>query len=144
MELKQLLKKKGKKGRGPADAEKRTEERTSVRSEEYWKEETRRFAISIRDTQRDAEELDQECEELGKQAAYAVVDPSQYVEVNGVLIPIAGSGYDASLIQEAQEVCRDAEKAKKELNRLQQDLEEFQDYARRQGALPGWIDPERL
>ena len=133
----------GEEGSDPAE-ERTTEDRTSVRSEEYWKEETRRFAISIRDAQRDAEELDQECEDLGKQAAYAVTDPTQYVEINGVLIPIAGSGYDASTIQAAQEVCRDAEKAKKELSRLQQDLEEFQDYARRQGALPGWVDPDRL
>ena len=84
----------GEEGSDPAE-ERTTEDRTSVRSEEYWKEETRRFAISIRDAQRDAEELDQECEDLGKQAAYAVTDPTQYVEINGVLIPIAGSGYDA-------------------------------------------------
>jgi hypothetical protein len=113
------------------------------RTEEDWKEETRKFAADLRRAREDVEVLSKDCDDLGRQAAYAMVDPLQYVNINGVWVPIAGS-YDASVIQQSQEVCRQAEEAKKDLARIQEELERFQDYARREGALPGWVDPDRL
>jgi hypothetical protein len=115
---------------------------TSEKSEEYWKSETRKFAMDIRRVEEDIAQLNKDCEELGKQAAYALIDPGQYVMVNGVWIPVGG--YDPSVIQHAQDVCHQAEQAKSELAKIHAELEEFQDYARRQGALPGWVDPDRV
>jgi hypothetical protein len=116
---------------------------TSEKSEEYWKDETRRFAQAIHRAEDDVKIFSEECDQLGSQAAYAIYDPQQWIMINGVWVPIDGS-YPAETIQQAQQACSDAERAKKELERLRLELEDFQDYARRQGALPGWVDPDRL
>ncbi|HSE41661.1 MAG TPA: hypothetical protein VLH08_12940, partial [Acidobacteriota bacterium] len=60
---------------------------TSEQSEEYWKSETRKFGEEIRRAESEVELLNKQCEEFGKQAAYAMIDPTQYVMVNGVWIP---------------------------------------------------------
>lgn len=116
----------------------------SEKNEDYWKSQTRQFANELRRVRDDVELLGKECDDLNKQAAYAIVDPSQYMVINGVLVPISGSGYDSTTIQRAQEVCFQSEQAKKELTRIEKELEEFQQQARREGALPGWVDPDRL
>jgi hypothetical protein len=116
----------------------------SEKNEDYWKSQTRQFANDLRRARDDVELLGKECDDLNKQAAYAIVDPSQYIIVNGVLVPISGSGYDSTTIQRAQEVCFQSEQAKKELARIEKELQEFQEDARRKGALPGWIDPDRI
>ncbi len=129
---------------GEKPTEPKLSETPREKTEEDWKSETRRFANALRRAQDDAEIYGKKCDDLGKQAAYAITDPTQYILVNGVLIPIGGSGYDASIIQRTQEVCFQAEQANKQLERLQKELDEFQEQARREGALPGWVDPERL
>jgi hypothetical protein len=116
----------------------------SEKNEEYWKSQTRQFANDLHRVRDDVDYLTKECDDLNKQAAYAIVDPSQYIIVNGVLIPVSGSGYDSTTIQRAQEVCDQAERAKRELAQIQRELEQFQEDARRKGALPGWIDPDRI
>ncbi len=116
----------------------------SEKNEEYWRSQTRQFANDLRRVRDDVELLGKECDDLNKQAAYAIVDPSQYMIINGVLVPISGSGYDSTTIQRAQEVCFQSEQAKKELARIEKELQEFQEDARRKGALPGWIDPDRI
>jgi hypothetical protein len=116
----------------------------SEKNEDYWKNQTRQFANDLRRVRDDVELLGKECDDLNKQAGYAIVDPSQYMVINGVLVPISGSGYDYTIIQRAQEVCFQSEQAKKELARIEKELQEFQEDARRKGALPGWIDPDRI
>lgn len=116
----------------------------SEKNEQYWKDQTRQFATDLHRARDDVNFLTKECDDLNKQAAYAIVDPSQYIIVNGVLVPISGSGYDSETIRRAQEICYQAEQAKRELARIEKELETFQEDARRQGALPGWIDPDRL
>jgi hypothetical protein len=116
----------------------------SEKNEQYWKDQTRQFATDLHRAQDDVNFLTKECDDLNKQAAYAIVDPSQYIVVNGVLIPISGSGYDSTTIRRAEEVCYQSEQAKRELTRIEKELEAFQEDARKQGALPGWIDPDRL
>jgi hypothetical protein len=116
----------------------------SEKNEDYWKSQTRQFANDLRRVRDDVELFGKECDDLNKQAAYAIVDPSQYMIINGVLVPISGSGYDSTTIQRAQEVCFQSEQAKKELARIEKELEQFQEQARREGALPGWVDPDRL
>jgi hypothetical protein len=128
---------------GKAKPESEFTKATSEKSEEYWKNETRRFAQEIHRAEDDVKLFTDECDQLGSQAAYAMYDPQQWIMVNGVWIPIDGS-YPVETIQRAQQACSDAERAKKELERLRLELEDFQDYARRQGALPGWVDPDRL
>ena len=116
----------------------------SEKNEEYWKGQTRQFATDLHRVRDDVELFGKECDDLNKQAAYAIVDPSQYMIINGVLVPISGSGYDSTTIQRAQEICFQSEQAKKELARIEKELEQFQEQARREGALPGWVDPDRL
>ncbi len=116
----------------------------SEKNEDYWKSQTRQFATDLRRVRDDVELFGKECDDLNKQAAYAIVDPSQYMVINGVLVPISGSGYDSTAIQRAQEVCFQSEQAKKELGRIEKELEQFQEQARREGALPGWVDPDRI
>lgn len=113
-------------------------------AEEYWKNETYKFKDELDQAREDAEALAKECEDLNKQVAYAIVDPSQYIVINGVLVPVSGGYYDPGVIQHAQEVCNHADQAKKDVENIQKDLERFQERARREGALPGWIDPDRL
>jgi hypothetical protein len=116
----------------------------SQKNEEYWKSQTRQFANDLHRARDDVDYLTKECDDLNKQAAYAIVDPTQYMVINGVLVPISGSGYDYDTIRRAQETCDHAEQAKRELAQIERELEQFQEEARRQGALPGWIDPDRL
>lgn len=120
------------------------EDHLSEKNEEYWKNQTRQFANDLHKVRDDLDYLTKECDDLNKQAAYAIVDPTQYIIVNGVLIPISGSGYNSETIRHAEEVCDQAEQAKRELAQIERELEQFQEEARRQGALPGWIDPDRL
>ncbi len=113
-------------------------------AEDYWKNETYKFKDELDKAKEDAEALTKECDDLNKQAAYAIVDPSQYIIINGVLVPVSGGYYSPDVIQQAQRVCDHAEQAKKDVVNIQKDLEKFQERARREGALPGWIDPDRL
>lgn len=113
-------------------------------AEEYYKNETYKFKDELDRAREDAEALAKECDDLNKQAAYAIVDPAQYVIINGVLVPVSGGYYDPGVIQHAQEVCNHADQAKKDVENILKDLERFQERARREGALPGWIDPDRL
>jgi hypothetical protein len=113
-------------------------------SEEYYKNETYKFKDELDQAREDADALAKECDDLNKQAAYAIVDPSQYIIINGVLVPVSGGYYDPGVIQHAQEVCNHADQAKKDVQNILKDLERFQERARREGALPGWIDPDRL
>jgi hypothetical protein len=113
-------------------------------AEEYYKNETYKFKDELDSAREDAEALAKECDDLNKQAAYAIVDPSQYIIINGVLVPVSGGYYDPGVIQHAQEVCNHADQAKKDVQNILKDLERFQERARREGALPGWIDPDRL
>jgi hypothetical protein len=113
-------------------------------AEEYWKNETYKFKDELEQAREDAEALAKECDDLNKQAAYAIVDPKQYIIINGVLVPVSGGYYAPDVIQHAQEVCNHAEQAKKDVQNILKDLERFQERARREGALPGWIDPDRL
>lgn len=113
-------------------------------AEEYYKNETYKFKDELDRAREDAEALAKECDDLNKQAAYAIVDPSQYIIINGVLVPVSGGYYDPGVIQHAQEVCNHADQAKKDVADILKDLERFQERARREGALPGWIDPDRL
>jgi len=113
-------------------------------AEKYWKNETYKFKDELDQAREDAEALTKECDDLNKQAAYAIVDPSQYIIINGVLVPVSGGYYDSGVIQHAQEVCNHADQTKKDVENILKDLERFQERARREGALPGWIDPDRL
>jgi hypothetical protein len=113
-------------------------------AEQYYKNETYKFKDELEKAREDADALAQECDDLNKQAAYAIVDPSQYVIINGVLVPVSGGNYDPTVIQRAQLVCDHAQRAKEDVDRILKDLEKFQERARREGALPGWIDPDRL
>jgi hypothetical protein len=113
-------------------------------AEEYYKNETYKFKDELDRAREDADALAKECDDLNKQAAYAIVDPTQYIIINGVLVPVSGGYYDPGVIQHAQEICNQADRAKKDVQNILKDLERFQERARREGALPGWIDPDRL
>jgi hypothetical protein len=114
------------------------------RTEAEWIAETRQLGRAIRDAEENFAMLKRECESAGAQAAYNLIDPTAYVFINGVWVPVSGYGPDPEIQRRAQEVCFQKERAEKEMLRLYEDLDRYQEYARRMGALPGWVEPDRV
>lgn len=100
----------------------------SPEAEAYWKEQTRELAIRLYEAEDNYNFMKKQCEDA--QAAFA------WYMLNGYWG--AGAPYDPSY------VCDGAEQARTEYEHWKVRLEDFQEQARREGALPGWIDPDRL
>lgn len=98
--------------------------------ENYWKNRTMEIADRLHQALDDYHALQQECDDAKAALSYYVL--------NGYW-----AGRFAPTTDPAQ-ICDQANHAKAEYDRWALRLEEFQDYARKQGALPGWIDPERF
>lgn len=103
---------------------------TSFDPEAYWKSQTREIGNRLRQVEGDYEYLKQECENARETLKWYVL--------NGYL------GVNLAVAQDATYFCDQANQAKAEWERQQRELEDFQDLARKEGALPGWIDPDRI
>lgn len=102
----------------------------SFDAEAYWKSQTREIGTRLRQVEGDYEYLKQQCDNAREALKYYVL--------NGYM------GVNLAVAQDATYFCDQANQAKAELERQQKDLEDFQDHARKEGALPGWIDPDRI
>ncbi len=101
----------------------------SPEAEMYWKEQTRELATRLYEAEDNYNYVKKQCEDA--KAAFA------WYVLNGYW----GAGmtpYDPSY------VCDGAEQVRAEYERWKDRLETLQEQARQEGALPGWVDPERL
>lgn len=101
----------------------------SMDAEAFWKEQTMKLADRLYESKDNYEYLKKECQDAQDALAYYVL--------NGIYM-------NSWLGFEAQRICDQANQAKAEYERWELQMDEFQERARREGALPGWVDPERL
>lgn len=101
----------------------------SLDAEAFWKEETRKLADRLYDAKDYYESLKKDCKDAQ--------DALTWYVLNGIYL-------NSSVGFESQQICDEANQAKAEYEHWEQEMEEFQERARREGALPGWVDPERL
>lgn len=96
----------------------------------YWKDQTRELASHLYEAEDQFNFMKKECEDTKKAFDYYVL--------NGYW----ARGWPAPI--DPAYICDQANQAKAEYDRWLIRLEEFQERARKEGALPGWTDPERL
>lgn len=102
----------------------------SLEAERYWKDRTRELADRLYDAEEYYNSVQKECEDAKKIFDFYVLNGYW---TRGWPVPT-----------DPAYICDQANHAKAEYERWLTRLEEFQERARREGALPGWIDPERL
>jgi hypothetical protein len=102
----------------------------SIEAEAYWKEQTSKIAEQLNAAEDQYNSLKKNCEDARQELAFYVL--------NGYW------GGNLAVAQDATYFCSQAEDAKTEWERWKGRLEDFQEQARREGALPGWVDPDRL
>ena len=102
----------------------------SNEKEMYWKERTMELANHLYEAEDVYLRLQQECDAAKEAFSFYVLNGYW----GGGWAPVTDPAY----------VCDQANQAKAAYERWLVRLEEFQERARKEGALPGWIDPERL
>ncbi len=102
----------------------------SSEAEAYWKDQTRELANHLYEAEDSYNLAQKDCEDAKKAFGFYFL--------NGYWASAWSAPSDPAYI------CDQASQAKAEYDRWLIRLEEFQERARKEGALPGWIDPERL
>ncbi len=121
-----------------------TEPATIEAIEREWKEKTMTFVDRISKVRAEADRLQRNC----NASLLAVIErqPSFTVEESDgrkVDIPCPVEDWDARAVPNYR-YCEEASQAEERYKALLQEFEDFKERARREGALPGWIDPDRF
>jgi hypothetical protein len=114
---------------GPEESVQDEPDAYGVEAEMYWKDQTRKISNRLYEAEDNYTRVQKECDDAKEAFAWYALNGYW----GGGFAP-----YDPAY------VCDQANQAKAVYDDWKSRFEEFQERARREGALPGWIDPERL